>query len=104
MVNTNQKTKKKKNEQVLLFELPRSEVKPDNAVGFSKETVLAKGSIGLYAHRILRICASQIKDNDPDDKTYRFSIGDFAEIFGLSTDKIHSKIKKALVELASQVT
>ena len=101
MVNTNQKTKKKKNEQVLLFELPSSEVKPDNAVGFSKETVLAKGSIGLYAHRILRICASQIKDNDPDDKTYRFSIGDFAEIFGLSTDKIHSKIKKALVELAS---
>lgn len=93
-------TKKKKTEQVLLFEVPRSQVKTDNAVGFSRETVLAKGSIGLYAHRILRICASQIKDDDPADKTYRFSIADFAEIFGLSTEKIHSKIKKALLELA----
>lgn len=101
MANTNQRSKKKKNEQVLLFELPRSEVNTNNAVGFSKETVLAKGSIGLYAHRILRICASQIKDDDPDDKTYKFSIGDFAEIFALSTEKIHSKIKKALVELTS---
>ena len=101
MANISQKSKKNKSEQVLLFELPRSQVKTDNAVGFSKETVLAKGSIGLYAHRILRICASQIKDNDPADKTYKFSIGDFAEIFSLSTDKIHSKIKKALIELTS---
>lgn len=100
MSTQTQRSKKKKTEQVLLFELPRSQVSPNNAVGFSKETVLAKGSIGLYAHRILRICASQIRDDDPDDKTYRFSIGDFAELYGLSTEKIHSKIKKALLELA----
>lgn len=100
MAKIMQKSKKNKTEQVLLFELPRSQVKTDNAVGFSRETVLAKGSIGLYAHRILRICASQIKDDDPPDKTYKFSIGDFAEIFSLSTEKIHSKIKKALIELA----
>ena len=101
MANITKKSKKNITEQVLLFELPRSQVKTDNAVGFSKETVLAKGSIGLYAHRILRICASQIKDEDPADKTYKFSIGEFAEIFGLSTEKIHSKIKKALIELTS---
>lgn len=94
---------KSEQEQVLLFELPRTQVKTDSAVGFSKVTVLAKGSLSLNAQRILRLCASQIREDDPPDKVYSFSIADFAEIFNLSNDKIHTKIKQALVELAKTV-
>lgn len=90
-----------KNDQVVLFELPKSEIADTNPVGFTKETVLAKVSLGLYAQRILRVCASQIQDDDPDDKVYSFLISDFADYFGLSSDKIHPKIRSALIQLRS---
>ena len=81
------------NNQVVLFEIPKTEI--------SDATVLAKSNLGLYAQRILRVCASQIRDDDPDDKIYSFNIPDFAEFFGLSTDKIHAKLRNALYELRS---
>lgn len=89
------------NNQVVLFEIPKTEISDANGVGFSKATVLAKSNLGLYAQRILRVCASQIRDDDPDDKIYSFNIPDFAEFFGLSTDKIHAKLRNALYELRS---
>lgn len=90
-----------KNDQVVLFDLPKSEIADTNPIGFTKESVLAKGSLGLYAQRILRVCASQIQDDDPDDKVYSFLISDFADYFGLGSEKIHAKIRSALIQLRS---
>lgn len=91
------------NEIVLFEETPKENIAETDAVGFSKESVLAKGSLSLYAQRILRVCASQIKDDDLPNQVYTFKISDFAEFFGLSTNKIHAKIRNALVELRQKV-
>lgn len=60
------------------------------------------GSVG--EQRLIRMLISKIHPSDEDFKTYRISVADFAQFFGLSTNNnsVYELIKKAADELAGR--
>lgn len=81
------------------------EISADNIVPISSQIVnKAKMNLSLNAQRILRVVYSIIKPTDLPGRTYRFNLSDFAEVFGMSTTKIHSNINQACIELRNTFT
>lgn len=81
------------------------EISPDNIVPISSQIVnKAKMNLSLNAQRILRVLYSLIKPSDLPGRTYRFNLTDFANVFGMNTNKIHSNINQACTELRTTFT
>lgn len=52
--------------------------------------------------RLIRMLIAQIKPTDEDFKTYRISVADYANFFGLSGNNVYALIKKSADELAGR--
>lgn len=72
-------------------------------IPYSKYTVsaLSKKNLSTNANRIIRLVASQIMPYHEDYHKYTIDIPSFASYFGLSNAKIHTTLRKALIELNS---
>lgn len=79
-------------------------IKGNNMVIKQFETIMIPYTSTLYAERVWHVIASLIGPDDPEYKTYSFSIEEFVNFYNLKDKKIHTNLKKALITLRQTVT
>jgi plasmid replication initiation protein len=75
--------------------MPFSENK-NQVIRKSNELIEARYKLSLAEQRVVLLLASEISPNDEDFKDYEIRVADFAEMFGLQTDKsLYEKVQNA---------